>query len=231
MVEPVIKQAGVGRSGHWIMAGLTLGTTVVALVMLHQHLTTWLEAISFVTGAVCVWLTVVESTWNFPIGLANVATFVVVFYQSRLYADTALQVVYFVLGVIGWYLWLYGGEKRSRLLISNASVARMLRVGAAIVVMWVIMIFVLRAVDDSAPVLDGLTTALSLGAQWLLDRKNIQNWHLWIVADLIYVPMYGYRHLYLTAVLYAVFVWMAFIGLFAWRRTWRELMVRPGVAA
>jgi nicotinamide mononucleotide transporter len=210
------------RTADLTMAGLTLSTTALAGIMLQKGLTTWLEAISFVTGAVCVWLTVVESTWNFPIGLANSATFVVVFYRARLFADTSLNIIYFVLGVIGWYMWLFGGENRTRLHITRAAPDRLIRVGLAILAMWIAMFFVLKKVQDSAPVLDALTTAMSLGAQWLLDRKHIENWIVWIIADLIYVPLYSYQHLYLTAVLYAVFVCMAILGLLAWQKTWRS---------
>src|SRR5437868_3149656 len=79
-----------------------------------RGLASWLEAISFATGAICVWLTVKESVWNFPISLANVATFFIVFGRAHLFADQGLQVVYFVLTIIGWYMWLYGGERHTR---------------------------------------------------------------------------------------------------------------------
>jgi nicotinamide mononucleotide transporter len=220
------------RAHHLTLAALTLGTSVLAAVMLQQHLTTWLEAISFVTGAVCVWLTVVESTWNFPIGLANVATFLVVFFRARLYSDASLQIIYFVLTAIGWYLWLYGGENQTRLRINRTPRARQIGVGCWMLALWISQIFILRYVGDSAPVIDGLCTALSLGAQWLLDRKNIGNWILWIIADVIYVPLYMYRHLYLTTVLYAVFICMAVIGLLAWQKTFQrhQALLRGTVA-
>src|SRR4051794_32099592 len=92
-----------------VLSLLTTAVSVIAAVMAALGYASWLEAASFVTGAVCVWLTVKENVWNFPIGLLNVATFSIVFFESRLFADAGLQVVYFVLGVMGWYLWLYGG--------------------------------------------------------------------------------------------------------------------------
>jgi len=98
---------------------LTVAVSLVATVMALLKLATWLEAASFITGAICVWLTVKQNIWNFPLGLVNVATFGVVFYRSRLFADAGPQVVYFALGIIGWFLWLCGGENRTQLKVRN----------------------------------------------------------------------------------------------------------------
>src|SRR5215217_3915100 len=88
-----------------LLASLTAAITVLAFAGVFIGASSPLEAVSVVTGAVCVWLTVRENVWNFPVGLANVATFCVVFVGARLYADAGLQVVYFVLTLMGWHLW------------------------------------------------------------------------------------------------------------------------------
>ena len=98
-----------------VLAGLTAVTAAVSGVLLWQGKTTGIEAVSFVTGAVCVWMTVRENAWNFPIGLVNEVAFFVVFARARLYADAGLQVVYFGLTGLGWYWWLYGGPGRTTL--------------------------------------------------------------------------------------------------------------------
>ena len=191
------------------------GVLAATLALLHRA--TWLEAASFVTGAVCVWLTVKENIWNFPIGLVNVATFSIVFYQARLFADAGLQVVYFVLGIIGWRSWLRGGEHRSALKISRCTAAESQvlvgLVACATIGLWQL----LHRVGGSASFWDALTTALSLASQWLLNRKRLESWIGWIAVDAIYVPLYASKSLYLTAVLYAIFLGMAVIGLRAWR--------------
>ena len=101
--------------------GLIGAVSLTACLMACLGRASWLEAGSFVTGAVCVWLTVKQNIWNFPVGLVNVATYCVVFFQSRLFADAGLQIVYFILGLVGWYLWLRGDELRSELRIARAS--------------------------------------------------------------------------------------------------------------
>lgn len=210
------------RRETWLLAGLMVATAALTGMLLSKGLTTKLEAVSVLMGAWCVWLTVRENVWNFPIGMANVATFFVLFAKAGLLADAGLQVVYFVLGGIGWYLWLFGGAGRTPLRVASAAPRRRLNVGVAIVLMWGGIYVVLRLAGGSSPAWDALTTAISLGAQWLTDRKNWESWVLWIVADAIYVPLYVSKELYLTAGLYSIFLVMAVIGLLSWRRTMSE---------
>ncbi len=213
--------------GTVVLAALTAGTAAVAGLMLRRGLTTWVEAAAFVSGAVTVWLTVRQSAWNFPIGLVNEVTFFVVCARERLYADAGLQVVWLVLTGIGWYLWLFGGPNRTPLRVTFAPARRRINVTAATAVMWAGLYLILRRVGDSAPVLDAFCTAVSLSAQWLLDRKHIENWAVWLGVDLIYVPLYLSRSLTLSAVLYAAFVAMCVVG---WR-DWRRSMDAAAVAA
>jgi nicotinamide mononucleotide transporter len=187
----------------------------------------WLEAASFVTGAVCVWLTVRESVWNFPVGLANVATFGVVFFRARLFADAALQAVYFVLGAVGWWTWVYGGEHRTPLRVTRASGRELSVVGVAMAAATLGIWQLLQPYGGSASFWDALTTSLSLGSQWLLNRKKLESWIGWIAVDVIYVPLYLWKQLYLTAVLYALFLVLAVMGYRAWRATWQASMDAP----
>jgi nicotinamide mononucleotide transporter len=86
----------------------------------------------------------------------------------------------------------------------------------------------LRHVADAMPCWDAFTTALSLCAQWLLNKKYLENWHFWIAVDVLYVPMYAYKDLYLTSVLYVVFLVMAMMGLLEWLRRWRGQAAQRG---
>lgn len=209
------------RSSTVGLASLTAAATAVAGVMLLRGATNLLEAISFVTGAVCVWLTVRQSVWNFPIGIANVAVFFFVFLRTRLFLDAGLQVVYVALGFIGWYLWLYGGANRTKLRVTRTPRRRAIGVAVCFAAMWASLYLLSRALGGASPLWDSLTTAMSLSAQWLLDRKHLESWWLWITVDVIYVPLYLSRGLYLTSGLYAVFLVMAVLGLLEWRRSMR----------
>jgi nicotinamide mononucleotide transporter len=199
---------------------------VSTLVLLASYRAWWAisvtEAWGFVTGGICVWLVVREHLWNWPIGLANNVFFFVLFFQGRLFADMGLQVVYFGLGIYGWFNWLFGGENKTGLKIGHTTRNEWLVLIVAIPLGTWGLREVLIAVNGAAPFWDSLTTVLSLAAQYLLCRKRVENWFFWIAADIIYIPLYFSRQLPLTAVLYAVFLAMCLIGLREWRRSMRK---------
>jgi nicotinamide mononucleotide transporter len=176
------------------------------------------ELLGFVTGGLCVALTVRRSIANFPVGIANSVFFLVLFASARLWADSGLQVIYIVLGFVGWWRWLHGGGRRTALIV-RAINSRQLTGCVAFVVAGTGILFVfLRSVHDAAPFLDALTTSLSLAAQWLLNGKWIESWYFWILADCIYIPLYLSRGLNLTAIVYALFLVLCVAGLRAWTR-------------
>jgi nicotinamide mononucleotide transporter len=180
------------------------------------------EVFGFATGAACVLLVVEESIWNFPVGLANNAFFLVLFFSARLYADMGLQIVYFALGVAGWWRWTHGmAEGHGHFPVSRASGREWIVLGTSGLLATVVGSVHLRRIGDAAPVLDALTTVLSLIAQWLLNQKKIDNWWVWIAADVLYVGLYVRRGLGLTACLYFVFILMCLAGLRSWNASLR----------
>lgn len=175
------------------------------------------EVAGVLFGIVSVFLTVRESIWCWPTGIVNVALFVIVFHDAKLYADMGLQVVYLALCVFGWYEWLHGGTQRSALYVSRAPRPVILGLALAAVALSVLLgRFLSRATDASLPFWDASTTSFSLVGQALLTRKWIENWIVWIVVDLVYVGMYVYKQLYPTAALYSVFLALALLGLKEW---------------
>lgn len=178
----------------------------------------WIEVIGFASGGACVWLQVRRHRANWPISLLNNAMYFAVFLNARLYADTSLQAIYFALGVYGWWNWSQAREVGAELRVGATRATEWAALLIAIPLATVLMHRVLSASDDPAPLLDALTTAMSLAAQWLLSRRRVENWLLWIAVDLIYVPLYWSRELHLTALLYAVFLLMCVQGWRDWRR-------------
>jgi len=201
---------------------------VVAVVTVGLIVSAWFkwlpldltEAFGFATGAVCVWLVTKGNIWNWPVGLANNLFFAVLFWKARLFADFGLQGIYLMLGIYGWWEWLRGGENRTRLAISRSSGGEWTGIAVFLLLGTWGLREILLAVNGAAPLWDALTTALSLAAQYLLCRKRIENWFLWIAADVIYVPLYFSKQLPLTALLYAGFLVLCVIG---WRRWRKEL--------
>lgn len=177
------------------------------------------EVFGFITGGLTVWLTVKENIWNWPIGIANNVFFIILFFQSHLFADMALQVVYIVLSVLGWYWWLRGGKNQSALTVSHVDMKTLLVLIGVGIIATAGMTRYLSTIQDSAPFWDALTTVMSLIAQYLLTKKYIENWYVWLSADVIYVALYAYKSLYLTSVLYAIFFAMCIAGLYEWKRS------------
>jgi nicotinamide mononucleotide transporter len=181
------------------------------------------EVLGFISGAVCVLFVVDQNIWNFPVGIANNVFFIILFLSSRLYGDMALQIVYIFLGIIGWRQWIYGGANRTELHVCRASMKELLIIGCVSAAATAGLRVYFVRIHDSAPLLDALTTVLSLIAQYLLNGKRIENWFVWIIADAIYVGLYLQKGLFLTAVLYAVFIGMCIAGLLSWRKEGRRI--------
>jgi nicotinamide mononucleotide transporter len=179
------------------------------------------EVLGFITGGISVWLVVKGNLWTWPVGIANNVLFIVLFWRARLYADMGLQWAYVAISIAGWWFWLRGGAERSRRRVARVGLAELVAVLAAAAVATVLLTDYLRSVDDSAPFLDALTTSLSLAAMYLMARKLVENWWLWIAADVIYIPLYVAKELPLTGLLYAVFLAMCVRGLVDWSRSCR----------
>jgi nicotinamide mononucleotide transporter len=205
------------RTGY--LLGTCLSLALIVGAASHRLPLDLTEVLGFVSGAWCVWLTVKENIWNWPIGLLNSAFFLVLFLRAHLFADSSLQVVYLVLGVLGWYWWLRGGDGQSTLPITRTSVRAALILTGVLIIATMAMTVVLQRIDDAAPFLDALTTVLSLIAQYMLTRKLLENWLVWLTADAIYVGLYIAKGLPLTAILYAIFFAMCVAGLRRWRAT------------
>lgn len=188
--------------------------------------TTPLELISFVLALINVALNIRQSHWAWLFAIISSAAYGLVFFNARLYGDMGLQLVFIAVSAWGWRQWLAGAD-------ADAGCAAAPRVSwldrrgwAWTVAGWLagfaLLYWFLRAYTDTdVPRADAFLTAGSLAGTALLARKKIENWHVWIVVDLLYVALYIYKGLRLTAFLYAVFVVMAALGLRAWKREGR----------
>ena len=182
----------------------------------------WTEVLGFGTGAVCVVLAVLRNVWTYPIGLANNLVFLGLFAVNGLYATAGLQVVFAVLAIHGWLRWTRGVEQDSGY-IGSAPAKAVLPLVLAGLATTAILAWVLTSFTDSAiAVPDAAATAGSLAAQYMLNRKWIQNWFVWLGVDIGYVWLYLTTGLTLTAVLYAGFAVLTITGYLSWRAIGRR---------
>lgn len=179
----------------------------------------WTEILGFLTGAASVLLAVRESAWNWPVGIANNIFFLILFWNAKLYADATLQIVYIVISIFGWWNWVRGGTGHTELPISTTPTHSAMALAIVTAVVTGLLAIVLRRFTDSVvPFWDAITTALSLTAQYMLSRKLLENWWVWMTADVIYIALYSYKSLYLTGVLYLIFFAMCVAGYSRWRK-------------
>ena len=191
-----------------------------------------LEFVAALAGVVSVYLAARENIWNWPTAIVNLVLYAVVFRRTGLYSDMGLQFVFLVLTIYGWHQWLRGGVNQSKLSVSRASWEDWSIAAAVALLFWIVLGRNMAKLPGVAlPYLDaGLATA-SLVAQWMMTRKMLENWILWILIDVAYVPVYVYKRLPVTAALYTLFLVLAVIGLRSWLLSYRMHVAQPPTAS
>ena len=182
----------------------------------------WIEIFGVVTGIIYVILEVKQNRLLWPLGLLTSATYVYVFFMGKFYADMGLQVYYVLISIYGWYYWSRGGERSDsgELPVVRGSRLQLLVLFLVFVLSWAGIYMLLdRLTDSTVPLGDSFTTALAIVATWMLARKILEHWFLWILANLVSIALYIYKGLYPTVVLYAVYSLMAVYGYMEWKKT------------
>ncbi|MDX2058130.1 MAG: nicotinamide riboside transporter PnuC [Gemmatimonadales bacterium] len=178
------------------------------------------ETIAVVFGIVAVWFNARQNVLGWATGLVNVGLYTFIFFRGQLYALMALQIFFFAISVYGWYQWLRGGERHTGVVVTRTPRA----IAAAVVVTaiggtaglgWALD----RYTADQQPYLDAGLSVVSMAAQWMMARKYLETWWIWIGVNLVSVPFFLFRGEYPTAFQYTVFLGLAVSGLIQWRRS------------
>lgn len=183
-------------------------------------LKTVIEVPATLTAFLNIYLAARANIWNWLFGIFAVVLYGIIFYQTRLYGDMTLQAVYLFFQFYGWYEWKFGGIHASQLPITKMPKSQYVILSAVLLALFGIFYFLLSHYTNSnTPIIDAFTTALSLIAQWMMCRKWIENWWLWILLDVSSLYMYTYKQLYLTTALYAIFILLCCMGYREWKQT------------
>lgn len=198
----------------------------------------YLEFIGTLFNLACVILIAQRRILNWPVGLIGVILFGALFYQIQLYADVLEQVYYFMTGIIGWYVWIQarkGPSQPDKVAVTINSpkenvVLIIVLVLASIIFTWVLShihvwlphYFPLPA---SLPALDATTTTMSFAAQYLMIKRRLDNWYLWILVDVIAIGLYWYKEVPFVSLLYVLFLINACYGLWSWRRSLKPTVI------
>jgi nicotinamide mononucleotide transporter len=184
--------------------------------------TTWLEWLGAVTGVYCVYLAAKQNIWNWPVAIISVVAYTIVFYKSMLYGDAGLQIYFLGTSVYGWYFWLKKKERHEKPVTSLSAKEYSLVIVATLILSLLLGMFLKKFTPTNVPYIDGFCTSVSFIAQLLMTRKVLQNWAMWILVNICYVPLYIYKNLYVTAILYVILLVLAWIGHIDWKKEYEK---------
>jgi len=175
-------------------------------------------------GILYIFFSIRQNILTWPTGLLTSLLYIYVFFKSGFYADMGLQWYYAFISIYGWYYWLRGdqkvkNEKEANVPVKRSSTELLKKItGATILIYAVILFILLKYTDSDVPFMDSLTTALSIVATWMLAKKYIEHWLIWIFTDLVSAGLYVYKGLWPTVILFIVYTVMAVTGYYEWKK-------------
>lgn len=180
----------------------------------------YIEILGFITSLICVWLNIRANIWGWFWAIISSAISAVFFYKLQLFGDMNLQFFFIVASIYGWYEWKFGKKDKTtqKLTITFLPNHFIVWVSMTSIACFGIVFLVLKQLKGDFLLMDAVTTTLSIVATWLMARKYVENWILWIIADVLYVGMYFQKEAYLYTLLYAIFLAMATKGFIDWRK-------------
>ena len=191
------------------------------------------EIIGTILSLVYLYLSIIQNKWLWPLGLVSSAMYTYIFLKAGIYADMGLQIYYVIISVYGWFVWIdmQKEKKNSSATVKSLSKLKLLPIWLLIftsIVFIVLSQILVHFTDSTVPYIDAFTTALSITATWMLARKIIEHWILWIVVDLVSSGVYYVKGLYVTIFLYIVYTIFAVVGYLFWLKSYR--IYRDGIS-
>lgn len=192
--------------------------------MINYFQTNWIEIVGAVLSLLYLFMSIKQNISLWLFGFLASAFYVVVFFETKFYADMSLQFYYLIISIYGYINWKYGTHQQGKELpISNISKSTMLQLLLASVAIYFIYYIILSKYTDSTiPIADSIVGMLSVIGTWMLARKIIENWLVWIIADALACGLFFYKELYPTAILFIIYTLMAGVGYWQWKKTMKS---------
>ncbi len=179
----------------------------------------YVEVCGTITGFLYLGFSIRQHFLTWPVGLLNALFYIAVFYTSRIYADMTLQFYYVVISIYGWWCWYHGSATGNSLMVTKTDAALWLKLMMSFFLLFIVIAYILLHYTDSqVPYWDALTTALSIVATWMLARKKIEHWLVWVVVDAISMGLFIFKKLYPTTLLFFVYTVLAVYGYAEWKK-------------
>lgn len=183
----------------------------------------WLDMLTTALGLAYIILEYHASIWLWAVGFAMQSLGIVLYYQKGLYADCGMEFYYLAMTIYGYWRWIRGSASKEPLPIRHFPSRLVLPWTLLILGLWGIMYWFLNTFTDSTvPMIDSFTTALSVVGIWALAHKYLEQWFIWIVVDVFTCGLYFYKDIPFKASLYGLYVVIAVMGWFRWKRTMAE---------
>jgi nicotinamide mononucleotide transporter len=182
--------------------------------------TSWLELAAVLLSLGMVLCTITENHWGWPLAALSSGLYFILFWSQRLYGDAWLQVLFAALAMWGWSVWLRGVDGVSLPITRMTPRSRWQMIFLAGLLWLLTGLTLLNLTDTDVPWWDGFPTAVSLIGQYLLARKHLENWAVWIIVNSVAAGLFAWKELWLTALLYLIFIGLSVVG---WRH-WASRM-------
>ncbi|WP_421918327.1 nicotinamide riboside transporter PnuC [Marinifilum sp.] len=178
------------------------------------------EIIGTLSGLLFLYLEIKQNKWLWPVGLLTSAMYIYVFFVAKLYADMSLQFYYVFISVYGWVLWSRGdNQNKKELPVTKLNRPLFLMLFVSSMLIYAILSYILVNYTDGAiPYWDAFTTALSIVATWMLARKILEQWLVWVLVNTVSLGLYIYKGLYPTSVLFFFYTVLAVVGYLQWKK-------------
>ena len=189
---------------------------------------TWLEIVALLLSLAMVLCNLRVHVAGWPLAITSSLLYALLFSHYKLYGEAGLQLVFVTLSAWGWWQWLRPSDGKPGFHgVSALSHSQRWATLAFTLAAWPLLGgFLSRVSDSDVPYLDALPTVASLTGQWLLGRKRVENWAVWLGVNVFSVGLFAYKHLWLTACLYALFAGLSWVG---WRR-WSQWLLAARAA-
>jgi nicotinamide mononucleotide transporter len=182
-----------------------------------------LEIIATITGFIYLIYSIDGDKKLWIYGLISSSLYVFICFDAGIYADMGINIYYVLVSIYGWVHWsLFKNKTIKEIPYSRTKLSEGFIISVVTIVLFVLLVYVLKKYTNSnVPYLDSFTTALSITATWMLARKIIEHWLLWIVIDSVSVGLYYYKGLFPTSFLFLVYTVLAISGYITWRNKWK----------
>lgn len=185
----------------------------------------YIEFLATLTSIIYVIFSVKQSIWLWPFGLVSSGLYVYTFFDAKIYADMGLYMYYVAMSIYGWYAWSRPNKsalKKSRIIsVKGQNKTIVALISATIITFFLLAGILINFTDSTIPYIDAFTTSLSFVATWMLAKRYLEQWHIWVFVNLVSCGVYFYKELYITVLLFLGLAVMAIVGLNEWGKEFK----------